>query len=44
MALRLRPAKLQQVMTLFKTQLERNNKPNRRALHDLGLAIGNLSP
>lgn len=31
------------IMTLVKTQLERNNKPNRWALHDLGLAIGNLT-
>lgn len=31
------------IMTLVRTILERNNKPNRYALHDLGLAIGNLT-
>lgn len=31
------------IMTLVKTLLTRNNKPNRWALHDLGLAIGNLT-
>ncbi len=31
------------IMTLVATLLRRNNKPNRWAFHDLGLAVGNLT-
>lgn len=31
------------IMTLVKTHMERNNKPNRWAFHDLGLAMGNFT-
>ncbi|MCX6028250.1 MAG: nitroreductase family protein [Chloroflexi bacterium] len=31
------------MMTLVKTHFARNNQPNRWALHDLGLAVGNLT-
>ena len=31
------------MMTLVKTHFERNDRPNRWALHDLGLAVGNLT-
>jgi len=31
------------IMTLVKTNYEKNNKPNRWAFHDLGLAVGNLT-
>ena len=31
------------ILTIVKTQFEKNNKPNRWAFHDLGLAIGNLT-
>jgi nitroreductase len=31
------------ILTMVKTHFEKNNKPNRWAFHDLGLAIGNLT-
>ena len=31
------------LMTLVKTHFDRNNKPNRWAFHDLGLAMGNFT-
>jgi nitroreductase len=31
------------IMTLVKTHFEHNGQPNRWALHDLGLAVGNLT-
>jgi nitroreductase len=31
------------IMTLIKTHFERNDQPNKWALHDLGLAVGNLT-
>jgi nitroreductase len=31
------------IMTLVKTHFEKNDRPNKWALHDLGLAVGNLT-
>ena len=31
------------MMTLVKTHFEKNGRPNQWALHDLGLAVGNLT-
>lgn len=31
------------ILTLVKTNYEKNDKPNRYAFHDLGLAVGNLT-